>query len=42
MPYQCNDNEPVYIEKLGILKAIIDELDNTCLAMQLLAIGMLT
>ena len=32
MPYQCNDNEPVYIEKLGILKAIIDELDNTCYA----------
>ena len=32
MPYQCNDNEHVYIEKLGILKAIIDELDNTCYA----------
>ena len=32
MPYQCNDNEPMYVEKLGILKAIIDELDNTCYA----------
>ena len=32
MPYQCNDNEPLYVEKLGILKAIIDELDNTCYA----------
>ena len=32
MPYQCNDNEPMYVEKLGILKAIIDELDNTCFA----------
>ena len=32
MPYQSNDNEPVYIEKLGILKAIVDELDNTCYA----------
>ena len=32
MPYQCNDNEPLYVEKLGILKEIIDELDNTCYA----------
>ena len=32
MPYQCNDDEPLYLEKLGILKAIIDELDNTCYA----------
>ena len=22
MPYQCHDNEPMYVEKLGILKAI--------------------
>ena len=32
MPYQCNDNEPIYVEKLGIIKAIIDELDNACYA----------
>ena len=32
MPYQCNNNEPLYVEKLGIIKAIIDELDNTCYA----------
>ena len=32
MPYQCNDNEHLHVEKMGILKAIIDELDNTCYA----------
>ena len=32
MPYQCNVNEPLYIEKLGILKASIYELYNTCYA----------
>ena len=32
MPYQCHDNESMYVEKLGILKAVIDELDNTCYA----------
>ena len=26
MPYQCHDN----VEKLGILKAITDKLNNTC------------
>ena len=30
MPDQCHDNESMYVEKLGILKAITDELDNTC------------
>ena len=33
MQYQCNDNAPPYVEKLGILKSIIiAELDNTCYA----------
>ena len=32
MPYQCSDNEPRYVENMGILKAIIDEIDNTCYA----------
>ena len=32
MPYQCDDNAPMYVEKLGIFKAITDELDNTCYA----------
>ena len=29
MLYQCNDNEPMYVEKLDILKTITDELNNT-------------
>ena len=32
MLYQCSDNEPSYLEKLGVIKAITDELDNTCYA----------
>ena len=32
MPYQCSDNEPSYLEKLGVIKAISDEQDNTCYA----------
>ena len=32
MPYQCHDNEPMYVDKLGIFKAITNELDNTCYA----------
>ena len=32
MPYQCHDNEQLNVEKLGILKAITDKLDNTCYA----------
>ena len=32
MLYQCHDIEPMYVEKLGILKAIADELDNICYA----------
>ena len=30
--YQCHNNEPMCVEKLGTLKAAIDELDNTCYA----------
>ena len=30
MPYQCNDNEHLYVEKLGISKAFVHEFDNTC------------
>ena len=30
MPYQCSDNESSYLEKLGVIKAITNELDNTC------------
>ena len=32
MPHQCYDNEPMYVEKLGILIANNNELDNTCYA----------
>ena len=32
MPYQCHNNEPMYVEKMGILTAIIDEPHNTCYA----------
>ena len=32
MPYQYHDNEPIYVEKLGILKVINYELNNTCYA----------
>ena len=31
MPYECRDNEGSYLEKLGTLKTIIDELDCTCI-----------
>ena len=30
MLYQCSDNESSYLEKLGVIKAVTDELDNTC------------
>ena len=26
MPYECNDNEDIYLEKLGVLHSILDEL----------------
>ena len=32
MPYQCSGSEPSYLEKLGGIEAITDELDNTCYA----------
>ena len=32
MPYECRDNEGSYLEKLGTLKTIIDELDCTCIS----------
>ena len=31
MPYECRDNEGSYLENLGTLKTIIDELDCTCI-----------
>ena len=32
MPYECLDNEGSYLENLGTLKTIIDELDCTCIS----------
>lgn len=32
MPYQCLLHEEIYLEKLGLLKAILDEFDTTCYA----------
>ena len=32
MPYECRDNEDSYLENLGTLKTIIDELDCTCIS----------
>ena len=32
MPYECNANEDIYLEKLGVLHSILDELDSTCLS----------
>ena len=28
MPYECNANEDIYLEKLGVLHSILDELDS--------------
>ena len=36
MPYECRDNEGSYLENLGTLKTIIDELDCTCRYLYLL------
>ena len=32
MPYECRDNEESYLDNLGIIKTIIDELDCTCIS----------
>ena len=32
MPYECNANEDIYLEKLGKLHTILDELDTTCVS----------
>lgn len=30
MPYQCHDNEEIYINNLGALSAIVEEFDHSC------------
>ena len=32
MPYECSDNADIYLEKLGVLHSILDELDTTCVS----------
>ena len=32
LEYQCIDNDPSYLKKHGVIKAITNELDNTCYA----------
>ena len=32
MPYECRDNEESYLDNLGTIKTIIDELDCTCIS----------
>ena len=32
MPYECCDNEENYLDNLGIIKTIIDELECTCIS----------
>ena len=32
MPYECNANEDIYLDKLGVLHSILDELDTTCVS----------
>ena len=32
IPYECNANEDIYLEKLGVLHSILDELDTTCVS----------
>ena len=33
MPYECSESEDIYLEKLGIIKAIIDDLECTCISL---------
>ena len=33
MPYECSENEDMYLENLGIIKAIIDDLECTCISL---------
>ena len=33
MPYQCSENEDIYLENFGIIKAIIDELECRCISL---------
>ena len=33
MPYECSENEDIYLEKLGIIKAIIDDVECTCISL---------
>ena len=30
--HECSDNENIYLEKLGVLHSILDELDTTCVS----------
>ena len=33
MSYECRKNEDIYLQNLGIIKAIIDDLDCTCISL---------